>query len=381
MQKYALSTIMWVESIAKKEIEKQWGKIEEVVDRLVVFSWPPELIPRINYWSRVWNKMYMLLTESENIDNFDKLYNLINWIYWKKFFKKSFPILIKATSIRSDLISIPSIQKIWKKAIINSLTNKSWEVIKEDGNLEKMDILVLIIDNKVRILLNTSWSALHMRWYRTEAWEAPIKESLAAAIVLLSNWRFKENFYDPFCWSWTIAIEALMIAKNIAPWLKRRFAFENLWLVNYEMSENERTLARNKTFEWEYKIFASDIDLEMIKISKQNAKNAWLKENEITFEVKDFKTSVPNPLSFGVEWEQNSIKWTLVSNPPYWLRLKDEDLKGIYCNIDKLFRINTELKWWIITSFLEFDNLIKLDNYKKRKLYNWWELCYFYRKR
>ena len=370
MQKYALSTIMWVESIAKKEIEKQWAKIEEVVDRLVIFSWPVELIPRINYWSRVWNKMYILLAESENIDNFDKLYDLINWVFWKKFFKKSFPILVKATSIRSELTSIPTIQKIWKKAIINSLTNNSWEFIKEDQNLEKMDILILTIDNKVRILLNTSWEALHKRWYRTDAWEAPIKESLAAAIILLSNWRFKENFYDPFCWSWTIAIEALMIAKNIAPWLKRKFAFENLWLISYEVSENERALARNKTFDWEYKIFASDVDSKMIKIAKQNTINAWLKENEIIFEEKDYK-----------ELLNEDLKGSLASNPPYWFRLKNEDFKSIYKNIDKLFRINPELKWWIITSFLEFDNLIKLDNYKKRKLYNWWELCYFYRRK
>jgi putative N6-adenine-specific DNA methylase len=228
--------------------------------------------------------------------------------------------------------------------------------------------MILIIDNKVRVLLNTSGNALHMRGYRTQAWEAPIKESLAAALVLLSNWRFKENFFDPFCGSWTIAIEALMIAKNIAPWLRRAFAFEKLWLIDWETSENERALARKKTFEWDYWIYASDIDPEMVELAKENATRAWL-AGQINFEQRDFK-----------ELLDKELYWTLVSNPPYWERLKEEDLKGMYNNIDKLFRLNPELWGWIISSYMEFDSLVKKDTYKKRKLYNGWEKCYFWRR-
>jgi putative N6-adenine-specific DNA methylase len=242
-------------------------------------------------------------------------------------------------------------------------------VLKEDEKLEKMEILILIIDNKLRVLLNTSGNALHMRWYRTQAGEAPIKESLAAALVLLSNWKFKENFYDPFCGSWTIAIEAYMIAKNIAPWLKRAFAYEKLWLVEWELSENERALARKKTYDWNYKIFASDIDKEMVELSKENAARAWIAW-VINFEQKDFK-----------DYMDKNLSWTLVSNPPYWERLKDENLKSLYNNIDKLFRTNPNLWGWIISSYLEFDDLVKKDDYKKRKLYNGWEKCYFWRRK
>jgi len=96
-----------------------------VVDRLVTFSGPPELIPRVNYWSRVGNKMYMLLAEAEHVDNFDNLYDVMNAIHWKKYFKKAFPIVVQATSLRSELTAIPTIQKIGKKAIINSLTDNS----------------------------------------------------------------------------------------------------------------------------------------------------------------------------------------------------------------------------------------------------------------
>jgi len=366
--KFVLSTIAWVESIAKKEIEKIGWKIEEVTDRLVTFSWDISLMVKANLWSRVGNKVYLLLEEKENVTDFDSLFNLIENINWKRYFKKDFPLVVKSSSIRSELFSARTIQSIWKKAIIKSLKWEEW-FLKEDESLEKLEILVLIIDNKVRILLNTSWKALHMRWYREKAWEAPIKESLAAALVLLSNWRFKENFYDPFCGSWTIVIEALMIAKNIAPWLKRWFAYEKLKLIDWETSENERALARTKKFDNKYNIFASDIDSEMIEIAKENSKKAWL-EWEINFKVKDFKDML----------NSEKFSWTLVSNPPYWERLKDENLKSLYNNIDKIFRLNPELNGWIISSYLEFDNLIKSGTYKKRKLYNGWEMCYFWRK-
>lgn len=160
-----------------------------------------------------------------------------------------------------------------------------------------------------------------------------------------------------------------MIAKNIAPWLKRAFAYEKLKLIDWETSENERALARKKTFDWDYRIFASDLDEEMVELAKENAARAGLVW-EINFEKKDFRELLDKELS-----------WTLVSNPPYWERLKDENMKSLYNNIDKLFRINPDLWGWIISSYMEFDDLVKKDTYKKRKLYNWWEKCYFWRKK
>lgn len=365
--KFVLSTIAWVESMAKKEIEKQGWVIEETIDRLVTFSGWIELIPRINIWSRVWNKIYILLAEKENVVDFDSLFDLVSSISWKSYFKKEFPIVVKSNSTRSELFAERTLQSLTKKAIVKSLV---WNdnIVNEDSSLEKMEILVLLIDNKARILLNTSGNALHMRGYREKAWEAPIKESLAAALVFLSGWKFREPFYDVFCGSWTIAIEALMIAKNMAPWIKRKFAFEKLGLVSSEITENEREQAKKKEFVGEYTIRASDIDPEMIELAKENARIAWLGW-EINFEVKDFREYIDKPIS-----------WTLVSNPPYGERLKDENLKSMYNSIDKIFRLNPDLNGWIISSFMEFDNLIKKDTYKKRKLYNGGEMCYFWKK-
>lgn len=366
--KFVLSTIAWVESIAKKEIEKVWWKIEEVIDRLITFSWDESLMIKVNLWSRVWNKLYLLLSERENVKDFDTMFDEISSINWKKYFKSNNSIHIKSSSIRSDLYSARTIQSLWKKAVVKSLV---WDgnIYKEDEKKQSVEILVLFIDNKMRVLLNTSGDALHKRWYRENSWEAPIKESLAAALILLSNWRFKENFYDFFCGSGTLAIEAIMIAKNIAPWLKRSFAFEKLWLLDREIVKKEREEAKKKEFSWKYNIFASDIDAEMISLAKENAKKAGL-ENDIVFEVKDFRDALSQELS-----------WTMVSNPPYWERLKDENLKSIYNNIDKIFRVNEKLWGWIISSYMDFDSLVKKDFYKKRKLYNGWDMCYFWKKK
>lgn len=364
---------MWVEQIAKKEIERQGGKIESVTDRLITFSGGPEMIPRINFWSRVWNKMYMLLGEQDNVTDFDTLYDMVSDIFWKKFRKQNYPIVIKASSIRSELGSTPTIQKITKKAIVDNLTWKSGAMLPEDNELEKLEIQVLMINDTARIMLNTSGSALHMRGYRTEAGDAPIKESLAAALVLLSGWKFRESFYDPFCGSGTMAIEALMIARNIAPWLKRRFAFEGLKLVDWETAENERALARKKRYEGDYKIYASDIDPEMIEIAEANATRAG-QSGRIEFSVSDVR-------DFVSETQDTPISGTIVTNPPYNERLKDENIGSLYKNLDKLFRLNPELGGGVITSYDEFNDLIKPDNYKKRKLYNGGERCYFYKRK
>lgn len=380
MTKYILTTIAGVESIAKKEIEKVWWKDIVVHDRMIEFEWDSSIMIKVNLWSRVWNKVRQVLWESEKIDDFDKLYDLFQKINFKKYFHHNYPIIIKAKTIKSKLESEPAIQKISKKAIIDNLTDKSWAKVIEDEKLEKFEIMVLIIENKARILLNTSGNALHKREYRAEAWEAPIKESLAAAIVLLSDFRFKNPFYDIFCWSWTIAIEAAMIAKNIAPWLNRYFAFEKLLLVDKTLVEKEITEAKTKIFEGNYQIFASDIDENILEIAKANAKLAWV-DDIIKFSKADFREYL-NPHSISPKGrEVGQLTWTLVSNPPYGIRLKDENIDNLYKDINKIFIKNPGLNGWIITSYFDFDTIIKLSDYKKRKLYNGWEKTYFYKKK
>ena len=367
---YILSTIAWVESLAKREILKEWWKIIKVRDRMIEFTWNDEILIRVNLWSRVWNKVYKVLVKENSVDNFNKLYDLVYLSKIKKYFRNKNQFKIKVKTINSALTSIPVIQKIVTKAIINNITNNSWKRVFFDEEQEQIEVLVLIINDKLRVLLNTTWESLHKRWYRKETWKAPIKENLAAALVLLSWWRFKEQLYDIFCGSWTIAIEAAMIAKNIAPWLNRDFIFNSLGFINKNTYKKEKEKAKKKIYKWNYNIFASDIDSYAIDIAKENAKEAWVAD-VIEFKKLDFNYYLTK-----------SLNWTLVSNPPYGDRLDIMDINDFYNKINNLLIKNSELKWWIITSyFLWFNKIINLKKYKRRKLYNWWEKTYFYKKR
>ncbi len=280
-------------------------------------------------------------------------------------------IFIDAVSDKSQLNSIPAIQRVATKAIISGITWSKDKLYTPLRNAPKSELLVFIQDNICRLLLNTSWEALHKRWYRDTTHEAPIKESLAAALVILSWWDYKSPLYDLFCWSGTILVEAALLAKNIAPWsLWRRFAFEAFDWYDKKYLINAKTEAESKIFnKWIYKIIWSDISEDNIALSSQSAKNAKVSDI-ISLSVKDVRDYI---------WNEKLLGY-LVSNPPYWLRLWDMTLPFIYKDIAKILITNPELRWWIITSFEQFDTMIDQRKFKKRKLYNWNEKCYFYKK-
>lgn len=358
-----LTCPFWLESIAKKEVELLWLPILNSQDKQITTEYSEKNLAKLNLWSRVWNKVYIELAKKDIIDSFDKLFDLVKSIKWSDFILEENPIIVNATSHYSKLESIPDIQKIWKKAIVDSI--KSW-FLREDDRCPSIFVEIVLLKDTCQILIDTTGEALHKRWYRKQSLEAPLRENLAAWLVLLSSWRFRENFYDIFCWSWTIVIEAALIAKNIAPWINRTFAFEKFKFIGKEAIKEEREIAKSKIMNKPYSIYASDIDKEAIRIASNNAEIAWVWDI-IKFELRDYKDFLETP-----------IAWTLVSNPPYGIRLKDENLEEIYKNLAIIFSKNKELKWWVITNF-QFWNLLKI-NYKKRKLYNWQELCYLYLK-
>ena len=170
-------------------------------------------------------------------------------------------------------------------------------------------------NDTLRIMINTSGDGLHRRGYREMTGQAPLKENIAAALVIISGWKYREPFYDLFCGSGTIAIEALMIAKNIAPGMKRRFAFQDSWnWIPNGLLDEEKKRAESMQFEGEYKIYASDIKKEVIESAKRSAKFAGFKDGEIEFSCQDYEEAI-----------RKGISGYLVSNPPYGLRLDEDD--------------------------------------------------------
>ena len=200
----------------------------------------------MNLWSRFGNILYFIVAEQKNVTDFDTLFDIISKQDWQKYIPKDYEILVQPTSIKSELGSVSSLKGLPKKAIVKKLAGD--KIVTENTNLGSIEIRILVENNTLRILLNTSGNGLHKRGYREMTGDAPLKENVAAALVILSNWKFKEPLYDIFCGSGTIGIEAAMIARNIAPGLKRHFACETwLWLPK-DLFESEKQRALGKQF-------------------------------------------------------------------------------------------------------------------------------------
>ncbi len=365
MHNYLLTSTLWLEALVKKEVQRQGYTITEVQDKAIYFEWEIEAIARMNLWSRFGNILYLVFEEQKNMRDFDTYFDTIYNLDWKKHVPSGYEVHIKATAIKSELWAPSTLQALAKKAIVKSLVGDN--ILREDSTKGTLEVRILMENNTLRVLLNTSGKWLHKRGYREMTGEAPIKENIAAALVILSQWKFREPLYDVFCGSGTIPIEAAMIAKNQAPGLTRSFAFQNWEWVPYDLLEKERKLAKGKEFSGEYTIYASDTDKRVLETAKRNAKFAWV-EDCIRFQCMDYKNII-----------DKQIHGWLVSNPPYGERLEDFDIESIHKDMAQLFAKNKEIQWGVITSHEAFDSYSRAK-YKKRKLYNGWELCYFYRK-
>ncbi|MCH8518570.1 class I SAM-dependent RNA methyltransferase [Candidatus Gracilibacteria bacterium] len=365
MYSFLLTCPLGLEALAKKDIEKQGYKLREVQDKAVYFNGEIDAIARINLWSRFGNIVYFIAGEYQNITDFDSYFDAISQIDWLKYIPRDYEILVKATSIKSELGVSSSLQGLAKKAIVKSLVGDA--LLRENPTLGKIEIRILMENNTLRVLLNTSGEGLHKRGYREMTGDAPLKENIAAALVILSGWKFREPLYDIFCGSGTIGIEAAMIARNIAPGLKRKFACETWSWIPQGIFESEKKRAKEKEFSGEYKIYSTDIRKDIIELARRNAKFAGV-DDCITFGVQDYTTYL-----------RREISGWLISNPPYGLRLEEANVPRIHQDIAKLFEQNQNLQGGIITAHSEFESYSQVK-YKRRKLYNGGEQVYFYKK-
>ena len=221
------------------------------------------------------------------------------------------------------------------------------------------------------VMLDSSGESLTKRGYRANQRVAPIKETLAAALVLLSKWRANEVFLDPMCGTGTIAIEAAMIARNIAPGANRNFSSEKWSIIPENIWTDTRDEAfSNENLDIELKIMASDIDEKSIEIAKGNAEKAGVLD-DITFSVKDYR-ELESPAKYGA----------VIVNPPYGERLmngEDEDIYQFYKEFgDFCKRKLAKWSYYVITSYEDFEKAFSEKSTKNRKLYNGGIKCYFY---
>ncbi len=379
----------WLESLVRRESEKLGLTEIQGQDRLISGKWNIETLYNLLIGSRFANRVYMELFPSEwdskKITDFDTLHDTLAEIVWSDYLTGKERIVIEAASTRSQLSNTPTIQAVGQKAIFSTLNTPNLT------NGTEVHILILIVDDIIHILLDVTGDPLHKRGYRKEAWEAPIKENLAAALVAFSGWRYKEPLLDPMCGSGTIAIEAALMARNIAPGIGRRFRIESLPFHDKEKFTKVKNTAQTKSYpSGEYKILASDMDAEMIEIAKGNALRAWVSW-DINFSVSNFLDPLEKGGSHKVTGgladseNQSSVSptasqllsqgaKTIVTNPPYGKRLESDDLDDIY---KKLIQEASENGWGFITTY-PVDVRFGLAN---RKLLNGSEECRFYYKK
>ncbi|MBX9809412.1 class I SAM-dependent RNA methyltransferase [Candidatus Gracilibacteria bacterium] len=343
-----------LESLVKRECERLRCSEIQAQDRLISCTGTEENMYELLVWSRFSNRVYIELG-SQKTEDFDTLYDSLASINWGEYLTGKEHIVIEASSTRSTLESVPTLQSVGQRAIFSTLNTPNIT------NGTEVHILILIIDNIAHILLDITGDPLHKRGYRREAGEAPIKENLASALVAFANWKYSTPLLDPMCGSGTIAIEAVMIARNIAPGLNRHFRVEELPFFNRELLSVVKEKAKGKIYpSGKYRVQASDIDSAMIKIAQSNAKRAGV-DMDIAFSTSNF---VDSPLSDGI----------IISNPPYGNRLQNPEIDTIY---NKLVGHISEFGGGFITSH-PLEGRHQLAN---KKLLNGGEECRFWYKK
>lgn len=347
-----------IEGILGNEM-KHLGYSANVENGRVRFQGDFNDVIKTNLWLRTADRIKIVLA-TFTAKTFDDLFESIKSIAWEDWLSLDAAFPVNAKSQKSQLHNVPSIQSISKKAIVERMNQIYHRRTKFPETGAVYPVEVVINKNKVMVLLDTTGSSLFKRGYRLDKGGAPLKENMAAAIVLLSHWYPEYPFVDPTCGSGTIPIEAAMFARNIAPGLKRSFVFENWQQVDSKQVEVARKAARDQIKNGDnLDIAGYDIDGRMINIATVNAKAAGVLSN-IKFKqlaLKDFKTDKMN----GV----------IVANPPYGQRLSDkETVHQIYRQMGDVYRPLTTWSKYILTSDLNFEKYYGQKASKKRKLYN-----------
>ncbi len=332
----------------------------------VVFDGSPEALVRANIYSRFSERVQILLGTFDAF-TFDELFEKVKALPWENFIGRNDAFPVKGRSLSSKLSSIPDCQKIIKKAVVERLKTKykiSW--FPEDGPLYQIQFLIL--KDKVSIMLDTSGEGLHKRGYRRKSTEAPIKETLAAAMCDMARVRGQQNLFDPFCGSGTILIEGTMLAYNIAPGMRRHFAAEKWNFIDKKLWEEERTRARDLIKkDSDFMAFGSDIDPDAVELAKQNAIKAGVSK-KIDISVADIKDFAP-----GAE------RAAVVTNPPYGERLLDiKSAQALYKMMGERFPRREKWNYTIISPDEDFEKCFGRTADKRRKLYNGMIKCQVY---
>ena len=358
---------MGLEAIVAREIQ-DLGYETTVENGRIFFEGDEEAIAKCNLWLRTADRIKLVVGRFK-ATTFEDLFESTKALPWETIIEEGGQFPVQGRSVKSTLHSVPDCQAIVKKAIVERLKQafniKGW--IDETGS--KYPIEVALLKDEALLTVDTSGSGLNKRGYRVAQGEAPLKETLAASLVKLANWTGSTPLIDPFCGSGTIAIEACLIAQNIAPGFNREFVSESWEFMPDDMYDKLRAEADQAAdYDREVEVYAYDIDPEMVEIAKRNAEEVGLSEI-IQFKVKDVNTLSTD----------HDDPVALIGNPPYGERIGDrEEVETMYRYIGKLMKAHPHLSAYILTSNKEFEHLVNRKATKRRKLFNGYIECTYY---
>lgn len=364
--KLVATCLFGLEHILGEEIDALGYKRISTIDGRITFEGDITAIARCNLWLRTAERVFILVG-GFRATTFTELFDGTKALPWQDLIPKNGEFPVKGHSIKSTLFSIPDCQKIIKKAVATKLSEAykcAW--LEETG--AKYQIEFFILKDEASLMIDTSGLALHKRGYRPQSMPAPLRETLAAAMVKISRPREDVLFHDPFCGSGTLPIEAAMLMTNTAPGLKRTFAAENFSWMPKSIWEDERAAAKVaiKT-DSAFEAYASDIDPEAVKNAKLCVEKAGMGDH-----VKVFCEDA-------LRIETNGRRGTVVCNPPYGERLGTiREAETLYKQMGKNFARLGAWQIYVLTSSESFERLYGRKADKVRKLYNGMLPCYFY---
>ena len=331
----------------------------------VYFTGDESAVARANIRSRFAERVLIVLGRFP-AHSFDELFEGVRALPWEAFIPADGAFPVKGWALESALHSVPDCQKIVKKAVVERLKSVyglSW--FSEDG--ESFPIQFAIMKDEAALYIDTSGTGLYKRGYRPAQVAAPLRETLAAAIVDIARYRGRGDFCDPFCGSGTIAIEAALAALNRAPGLNREFAAETWRCLPRGIWQSERNLASSREYSGDYHLFASDIDPRAVALARENARRAGV-EKYIDFSVADAR-----------DFSRKTENGTLCTNPPYGERLLEKEAAvELMRAFGKTMRETENWKTYVISSLENFENVYGKRADKRRRLYNGMIPCQLY---
>lgn len=357
-----------LEAVLKREILDLGYEISSVEDGRVTFQGDAEAVCRANIFLRTAERVLLKVGSFQAV-SFEELFEKTKALPWEAYIPKAGKFWVtKASSVKSRLFSPSDIQSVMKKAMVRRLQEHyRMECFPEDG--PEYPVRVFLMKDQVTVGIDTSGASLHKRGYREVSGKAPITETLAAALIMLTPWRGDRILVDPFCGSGTFPIEAAMMAANIAPGMNRSFTAEKwtnlipkkLW---YDTVDEASDLIREPE---ETDIQGYDADEDVIRIARRNAAEAGV-EHMIHFQRRDVR-ELSHPKKYGF----------IITNPPYGERLEDKkDLPELYRAFGESFRRLETWSAYMITSYEDAERYFGRKADKNRKIYNGMLKTYFY---